>query len=223
MTIEAEWVSAIANAAVALGLLFTFFQLRHAGAELELTRRLLQLGKQQLEDDHARSRREKAVDLIGQWARNANQRAASARKLAERLTFDEASTLFKQEQLSLDAKLKDLIDSALEKSSDPPVNGKIVLTLEQTAEIRWQVVMYLNKLEAIISAWSHEVADRGMLEEQFHFLISPKEDVYIMKEFRQAAGGDEVFPAIGKFVEHMVLERQRKIKVAGSKKLGASP
>lgn len=66
MLIDPNWVSAIANVAMAFGIYFAWKQLR---------------------TDHERSRREIAIHLIASWASTLTQRASAARKLVETFNF----------------------------------------------------------------------------------------------------------------------------------------
>jgi hypothetical protein len=195
MEISASWVSAISEVVIAVGLGLTFWQFRA---------------------DHARSRRERAVALVGEWAQCVLQRASSARKFTERLTNEQTLALWNQESFKIDEKLFGLVDSALERTAPSPVGGLITLSEEQSAEIRWQVVSYLNKLEVVLAAWRHNVADREMLAEQFHFLVSPKENQYILERFREVSGQANTYPSIADFVHFL---RTKQLPERGKKKI----
>ncbi len=179
MELLASWISAISEVVIALGLVLTYWQFRA---------------------DHARSRRERAVSLVSDWANSVLQRASSARKLTERLNTEQTRALWNQESFKIEEKLFGLVDSALERTAPPPDGGMITLSEEQSAEIRWQVVSYLNKLEVVLAAWRHNVADREMLSEQFHFLVSPKQNHYILERFRDVSGQANTYPSIADFV-----------------------
>lgn len=191
-----DWISAIANSIVAGGLLLTLRQVNIASKELKQARA-------DMEGDHERSRRERAIELFAAWARHLNQRAAASRKFSERLSSDQARALFNQDSFEVDEKYLGLLTAALSGKAPVPENGKIKLTEELASEIRWQIVTYLNNLEAILAAWLHNVADKQIIEEQYRFLISPSEGHYILQEFRNVAGGSHTYPAINEFVKHI--------------------
>lgn len=69
--------------------------------------------------------------------------------------------------------------------------------------MRWEIVTYLNSLESILSAWRHNTADKEMIEEQFRYMVSPKDGHYILEKFREAAGGAHTYPSIDQFVSHL--------------------
>lgn len=195
MDITTNHVVAAASAISALGIGLIYWQVR--------------LAAKQFLADHERSRREKAIELMMHMDISRRRQGATARKFVERLSFDQARSLLNQESFSVDAKYKDLILGCLSGQSEADFGNerikdeKITLTEKESADIRWQVVSYLNNLESVLSAWRHNVADREMIEEQYHFLVSPQEGHFIMKEFREAAGGARHFPAIEEFVEYL--------------------
>ena len=177
----AGWISAAANVAIALGLSLTWFQIRA---------------------DHDRSRRERAVEFILGWARNLDRRGTAARKLVEKLPFEQAKALFQQEAFEIDAKHHDHVESVFLEL--PPVEGqKFQIDVKLSAELRWLTVTYLNNLEAVIAAWRHKVADERIIAEQFRYLVSPVDNQFILERFRQAANGDTNYPAIAQFVRKL--------------------
>jgi hypothetical protein len=81
--------------------------------------------------------------------------------------------------------------------------GLIPLTRDELLHIRWNVVTYLDMLEALTSAWWHHVADRRMIEEQFRFLVDKTQQYTLLKDLREAAGGTRAFPSLDAFVKRL--------------------
>lgn len=166
------------------------------------------LAQKSLKADHERSRREKAIKLLMHMDVIRQRQSSIARKFAETLSFEQSKALLNQESFTVDSKHKELLlgcvskESSLHESSKNP-DGQIEIPVSDCADIRWQIVSYLNNLESTLSAWRHNVADRDMLEEQYHFLVSPSDGHYLLKEFRKAAGGPRHFPSIEEFVLHI--------------------
>lgn len=185
----AAWISAVANVVVAVGLVLAYLQLRHS--------------REAMLADHERARRDRAVDLIADWARNLNQRASAARKLVETFDAAQSKALFAQEEFRIEAKHAGLLDSALAGQGPKPESGMLLVNTEMSSELRWQIVTFLNNLEAIAAAWRHDVADTKIIEEEFRYLISEEKGQYILEQFRIAAGMARTYPAISKFVEHI--------------------
>jgi hypothetical protein len=100
------------------------------------------------------------------------------------------------------AKEVPLLNAAL--AENVPAGKDHTLTVEQSSELRWEIVTYLNALEVILSAWNHGIADKRMLEEQFRYLVSTQTGSYFLKNFRIAAGGAHSFPNVEKFVNHLI-------------------
>ena len=181
----ATWISAVANIFIALGVGLALCSFR---------------------GDHERSRREKAVELISQWALNLNKRGSAARKLVETLDHEKSKLLFNQEPLTIGKKHIGLVRAALEADVNEPEGNEIDLDENQSSELRWQVVTFLNSLESVLSAWRHNIADKDIITEQFRYLVSKTDGHYILEEFRVVAGGSHTYPAIQEFVEHLKKE-----------------
>jgi len=80
--------------------------------------------------------------------------------------------------------------------------------VREVADIRWQLVRYLNLLESIFVAGRHNVADMDILIEQFGYLVSPREGHHLLKKFREAIGADS-YPALSE-LEKILEERRSK-------------
>jgi hypothetical protein len=204
MPITADWVTAISTAVSTTAILLI-------GAQTLLLRK-------QIREDHERSRRDRAVDLILQWTERLQLETSSARKLVEALSEQQCISLSNIEPLDIPVKLKSLVETCLALSStDQPKeeNGVIRLQEKHVAVIRWQVVQYLNTLEAITAAWRHNVADREVLVEQFGYLVDSTKGYSALEKFRVAAGGRDVFPAIADFAEKLKERREQHPKGKG--------
>lgn len=120
----AEWITAIAAVVTA----YTVF-----------------VAWRQFKADHERSRRERSVELILEWAKSLNPKASSARKFAEALTKEQSVSLFKQEEIEIELKHKSLLEACLDEETIEEKNNKIILTRKQVSKIRWEVISYLRK------------------------------------------------------------------------------
>lgn len=194
-----DWITAVASIITAGGVVFVAFQALTA--------------RKSLVANHERSRREKSIKLLMHMDVIRQRQSSIARKFAESLNFKQSKALLNQESFKVDSKYKDLLLGSVSKESKlhesvKDDNDQIEVPVSDCADIRWQIVSYLNNLESTLSAWRHNVADRDMLEEQYHFLVSPSDGHYLLKEFRKAAGGAKHFPSIEEFVSH--IENQPK-------------
>lgn len=221
----AEWVSAIASAIGAMGILFVALQtwlasrslrvshatLEKAATQLELTQKALNQTAEQIclsqktyIDSHELERRKNAIELMIDWSSFIERSGTASKNFSERLDWRDTEKLFKEQALAIDKKYKDYLERDVQDLPpiDPPSDGKDQVTLNQehTAVIRRQVASYLNHLESILAARRHGVADRKMLKEQFENLVVPERGKSILRNFRILAGGKMAFPAIDEFV-----------------------
>ena len=188
----AEWITAIASLITALGLVGIVYQIR--------------LAQKQLKADHERSRREKAIELLTLWDSNLSITSATARKFVESLGFEEAKSLYAQESFEISPASYNLFLGAIspesaEKRPEIVPDENIIITPIEAQEIRWAATKYLNQLETTFTAVRNNIADREIVYEQFHYLISERDGSFVMDHYRKASGGIETYPSIEQFVQ----------------------
>jgi len=198
--IDANWVIAGGTCLTSVTVMFLWWQIR---------------------DDHERSRRSKASELILEWSKNLKEKSSLARKFSETLGPKNSRLLFSQKsfKITIDDNNRELFyayfydkNNDSFNGEDPQVEG---LDVKMVAELRWDVVCYLNLLEAIMMSYRHGIADKELIFEQFQFLVNPVEGHDVLKEFRKASGHS--YPAIDQFVKD--IEDQRSSS-RGKGKLG---
>jgi len=201
MTAEsiATWVSVLANVVMAIGVLFAWRQLVAI--------------KDQTRADHERSRRQVAIDLMTAWVKNHTPQASIARTLVEGFARDQVEAMWKQASFEIPLEKKDLVIGALINSSNLEfTQATIKLTRDESSELRWQIITFLNGLECVLAGWHHNVADRFMIEEQFASLVSSSEGHYLLKTFRELAGVPN-YPALHAFADY--IERKNRTAALG--------
>jgi len=175
----------------------------------------------QIRDDHERSRRSKAAELILEWSKNLKEKSSLARKFSETLNLEQSRSLFSQNSFSININIKNrelfeaYFDKKTTKVSDNEICQDEVLDINMVSNLRWDVVCYLNLLEAIMMSYRHGIADKELLSEQFKFLVNPVEGHDVLNEFRKASCHS--YPAIDQFVKD--IEDQRSSS-RGKGKLG---
>lgn len=206
MAIVWNAISGIANSILALGVIIALFQLKALKNQNKTAQEQLKAAidnntttLSQISKDHERSRRELAIDLMRAWTLSLDQKGSISRKLVETFNEAQARQLFNQEEILLiSEKQKKLYAATINSPEDA---GKI--STSESANLRWSIIKYLNTLETIIAAWHHCVADKDIIEDQFKYLISDREGHAILAKFRMAAGGNDAYPSIQAFVDHL--------------------
>jgi hypothetical protein len=154
----------------------------------------------QMAGDHERSRRELAISMMGAWTRSLDQKGSISRKLVETLDESQARSLANQEDVELNGtEQKKLYAAAFEMTSG---EEKVLMPSRESAELRWRMITYLNSLETVLVAWNYGIADKGIIEEQFAYLVSDQKGHAVLANFRKAEGGKDTYPAIDAFVRH---------------------
>jgi hypothetical protein len=211
-------------------------QVRAAQEQISITQQQATEQVKEAFEDHERSRREKAIDLLFEWARTPDEAGSDARRFCQKLSLDQIKHLyaFKEvidespQTLMVDAKYRVLLNRATSRlhkaSNDGTTAAKsrlesITLTQEELLHIRWNLIGYFNLIEAILSAWIHETANKSMIEKEFKFLYENEETVSLIMNFREAS--DDSCHALAIFTEEMhqqvVTKRQEEEKLAREK------
>ena len=175
MGIQAEWVGAISEAVTAIGVAFAYFALRDSHTQIKTAREILEATRTQAADDHERSRREGAVQYLLVWTNSLTRAGSSAAKLIDRVDLNTCRKIEARQEAKIEKDHSELLtacfppDTAFQR-----VGEDIVLTVQQSAEIRALIVKYLNILESIMCAWSYSAVDEEIILSEFRFLVEPE-------------------------------------------------
>lgn len=194
MTIRADWISATAEAITALGLILAYLQLRET--------------HKQVLADHERSRREGAVQYLLVWTNGVSRPTSSASRVADSLDFDACQRIVQRQEVEIDVFHRELITTCFPVGTVFREEGKrIILNVQQSAEVRSLLIKHLNLLETVLCAWWYGSVRKDIIEKEFAYLLEPREGRTLLKYFRQASG-DHKYPAIAAFELHMSKQRQ---------------
>lgn len=176
--------------------------------------------------DHERSRREASVELIIKWSSSLNKKASLAKKYVEKLSKKQVTHLYAQEKIYFNSSnedervlcknIKELLNCD-NLTKDHESDAEFCLCEEESAELRWIIISYLNMLESILVAWQHHSADDTIIEQEFKYMFDLSRGNNILKDFRTVAGSEECYPAIEMFCNH--LEEKRKSVLKRKKKI----
>jgi hypothetical protein len=185
----AEWVSAVAEAITAIGVVFAYLQLKESHSAVL--------------KDHERSRREGAVQYLLEFTKSVTRQMAAASRLVDRLDVNTCSRIEKREEAAISKEhFKELLACFTADTTFREDGNCYLLTTQQSAEVRGLVVTYLNLLETILCAWLYSSVDRELIEKQFGYLRKRHDGRNMMQNFR-AALGIEHHPATEAFEKHL--------------------
>lgn len=156
----------------------------------------------QLRADHERSRRTYAIELIQFFLK---QRSTDRRKglvpnkFIQGLSSEQLAKLYARESFKVDVNWKD--DLSLYFSQQgivlPHNDGEnVVLEAWHVRALAFDILEYLNELEAIATAWRHNIADKAILEEEFRPVIMVQKNKTVMEALRAESGA---FPSLNAF------------------------
>lgn len=182
-----------------------------------------QLSKRQMAADYERSRREKSVELLMEWSKLLKRENSAARKIIDTLSEEQCRKILQQQKVRVSKEHKELLFELLYSESRELtaveldrglVEGDDYFELSESdsSKLRWAAVNYLNALEFVLVAWQYSIVDRDIIEHQFSYLFKPADGYELMKHFRKAAGGEETFPAIEIFTEHLNDKRRQLLQ-----------
>lgn len=237
-----DWISAIANSVVAVGLILVWLQVRIAAKGLAVSQQALaavieqislqrssieqvstqvNLAKSAYADSHELERRKTAIQLIKDWVDFLHKNGTGAKAFAETLDFQKTRLLWQEKQLDIPLNLKAYLEKTVPSIGViQTVNESTArLTEPQSSLIRREAVSYLNTIETVLAARRHGIADAEMLEEQFANLVVPSDGKQILVQLRNIAGGVSAFPSIEEFVREI---EQKKVSFSKKAKLGSA-
>jgi hypothetical protein len=152
----------------------------------------------QLRADHNRSRRERAVEILGDWAKHRSERNPLLVSAALSCTDEQAGLAYKREPITLHPHQFETFAAAFDLTI-PPDEATFILSKKHTLLIRAEALKYLNMLEWALAARRHSVADANIVCEQFVSFFDKETNKAILSGFRVAAGGERTFPSIAAF------------------------
>ena len=228
MSISPAWVSAIASIIGALAIVFVAVQSYLAKKQLDIANQQLKLSTdqqiistqqlaisaeqnkiatKQMEADHERSRRERAIDVLARWTVSLDKAHPSARTLVESFSHEQCLKLAGQKEIKISAESEDLIKNVLHGylDVDPPIveGDELLLDANHSSHIYYLCISHLNSLEIALQSWLVCIADEKILEDELSYLIKPEKDHYVLETLRAVMGGKASYPAIHEFVEHI--------------------
>jgi hypothetical protein len=205
---SSNWVSSVADVVLALGVFFVFYQVLLLRQQLDLTWKSLKA-------DHERSRKEMAVSIIREWNRDIKPETSAADKLVTKWNEEQCRNLANLLPVKINPDQVHLVNACTKHEISNPTpqdDGRILLTLEEVACIRYAAADYLNSIECVLLAWQLNIVDRETIERQFQYMDRPKDGYSTLECLRVAFGGAETFPATEEFIE--TLKESKKTSVA---------
>lgn len=198
-----DWITAGAT-------LFSALAIAYAAKQVHLAREQIGLTRDLISEDHRRSRREKAVELLHQClVEDASTACNASRVIAMSLTEQQARCLAARPPtaITINAEHEEHVKTCLGKKDDPAFvlerhGPEIVLTSEILRTVQSRLIDYLNSLEFVMVAWHHEIADRRIIEDQFRYLIDPVTAKGTLNPVLTAFGAKS-YPSISAFVREM--------------------
>lgn len=196
-----ELVNTVASAITAAGIVFLWWQIR--------------LYRREYRDDHERSRRENALQMMLEWAKKLDRGTNVVTRFVDSLDDLQARELANERPFCVAREKKGIVGSLLsvtelaEGTALADCDAGIEIKQVAVSLIRAQAVNYLNMLEIVLTAWKNNIADRGILHEQFAPMYNPKNGDFMLEKFRDAIGGADAYPSIADFVQTLKADRQR--------------
>ncbi|MEQ5809642.1 hypothetical protein J3369_19735 [Alteromonas sp. NFXS44] len=213
--------SVMADITTTIGIAAVVYQLFNAKRSLTNERKALvnasgalNVAVETLRADHERSRRENSVMMIREWATSLDRRGSLCRKFVESLSPEQCKSLSKEEVFEISKSQLKMAKGCfvgleqLEVNTDTCNTEIYTLSQGQVSHLRWLISCYLNLLETLFLAAHQNIADTGIFVSQFSFLIEPKENCFMLKDYRNAVDGDKTYPSIAWMAD--LIKEQRK-------------
>lgn len=169
-------------------------------------------------DDHERSRRKAAHDLICRVTAAQSREASSCRNLVEALDDGQLVRLRAKEGFLISKEHEKFLIKALENCEpDKSIyiydGDKIRLDEFHSSHIYNVCITYLNNIETALIAWDVAIASSDIVEEQLTPLFKPRslpaKQVYLLENIRRVIGQD-AYPCIARFVQKISTKEEDK-------------
>ena len=159
MSIDPQWVSAIASCITCAALAIIVWQVKV---------------------NHDRGRREMAINVLDAWGEIVSKNTFRHVGLLLALPPKDVEDIQKGRPIKVEKRL--IQDHIPELISDGQVDY-VDLDVQTVVAVRYTMVVTLNVVEAIALAYKHGVADRAMLDEAFYNLFIEKEFLRKCRDF----------------------------------------
>ncbi|NVK54014.1 MAG: hypothetical protein HWE26_00250 [Alteromonadaceae bacterium] len=213
---EADWVIALCNVIMVVGIIVAICQFRNGVKQsklqaigLEQVKKQLELASASMKNDHERTRRVNTVDVVRIWVERTNHLWSAAKKVAEKTSVAECTNISDNKSaripIEVESNLRTALSSIWDDDKDLTIkDGFIEINTKESTELKYLIVSYLNALETVLMAWRMAIVDKEMIEKQFCFLVKLKTEEQAMKNYRQAVDGHETYPCIELFIDRLI-------------------
>ena len=203
-----QWIGTIANLVAACAVFFAIKQLT--------------MQRKAWADEHERSRREKAIELISNFNDKFGKEWSATRRLVEKLTQEQLLKMDEGEPFDIDGKYGKFVVGALPGAFPSSAAPTYAINSEQSYQLRFQALEILNATEIICEAWESDVANTRIVERQLLFLYDPnaKEPTDLMHTYRRLMDDDDNFPSITNYIR--VQKEKRKKREVGLPRVNES-
>jgi hypothetical protein len=183
-------VQAISAVLTLLMLVLAFIQFRQMKKEMKL--------------DHARSRRQLAVELCAGWVANQEPQTFEMCRFVDQLDKKQIDSILTSATFEVSAncgvQLKKLFEGfAHSEECFKKTGNKLTITEVGSQQLRYLAIRYLNQLETVFVAWASGVCDQEIIEKQFGPLLDGRAGRNALSSFREQIGTAH-FPNFDAFV-----------------------
>jgi hypothetical protein len=165
MTIQPQWVSAIAASIGCISLLLIVWQVTA---------------------NHDRDRRAKAIDIVQEFGKLATCNVFRYAGFMSSLPSEDVQTIQKGYKIKVERRI---VEPWLPELAEQCKDTQIEIPVKVVLDIRISMVHVLNGLELVALAYKHSVADKKILDECFYDLLVKKQFLQKCREFIQPFGG----------------------------------
>lgn len=167
------------------------------------------------------TRRIKTIEIMQHWSESLKKETSYAEKIVEGFSEDQCRSLYLREPFEVDRKRARMICQICpefreectkfqggctrfqEDCTQCQPDGKYVVDGMLLSELRWYVIMYLNMLETVMTAWNLKIVDEEEILHQFQYLYNSQMGWDALESFRKAAGGEDAYPNIERFIDKL--------------------
>src|SRR5215203_281045 len=187
---DSGWIQAVAEAVQAMAVVFVIWQ--------------VVLLRRQIDTDHERSRRVRAIDDLNTWISLLDKAQPAARRLVDSFSSQQCACLIQKQPFHIASEHVKTLEYALvdvAKDGDfKKTEDGVLLSEKHLGHLLYLCISHLNALEVVLQGWLHGISDKKIIEGQFGYVVSFKQGHYILERLRQHDLLKDNYPAISAFV-----------------------
>ncbi|MBQ8903130.1 MAG: hypothetical protein IJY73_02375, partial [Oscillospiraceae bacterium] len=167
----------------------------------------IQLMESQINNDKIKTNSDTTLNVLVIWTNGLTSNMTRSRKIVEKLNKEQCQSLFDCNSFKVTSDIYKEICIRMGKN-EPKDDSQHNLTSEEINVLRDDCIKYLNLLEVVLTSLQLNTVNSSVIEQQFKYLVKPKDKESVLQNFRISCGGKEAYPSIEEYCDKILKENK---------------